>query len=251
MIYISQIPLFKYIEVNHKLPNVYFSDLSKKHSKKYALLYSLLSIQYPKQILTAENYYISFEALNKLQEYLNRYEVKYEKKHDLINTHICTLTLPSSIKDIYYTHVFISSKINNSQILDILTYNNINLYNWLSGVFYSNNEIHISASYNLDDENMSYVLSMYDFIKKLKSLNYFEQITATDNNYVLSSSKETGSVSNIIHLDLSNTREYLIPSITRREHYRWQLCGPGRSILRNVKVQSTRVKSHIRKGKRI
>ena len=251
MINISQIPLFKYIEVNDILPNVYFSDLNKKHSKKYALLYSLLSRQYPKQILSAENYYISFDALNQIQDHLNRHEVKYEINHKFINTYIFTITLPSSIKDIYYTHVFISSKINDSQILDILTYNNLNLHNWLSGVFYENNEIHISASYNLGDDNMSYVLSMYDFIKKLKALNYFEQKTTTINNNVLPISKKTDSVNNLIHLDLSNTREYLIPSITRREHYRWQFCGPGRSILRNVKVQSTRVKSHIRKGKRI
>jgi hypothetical protein len=251
MISFSQIPLFKHIETNEGLPNVYFGEMNKKHSKKYPFLYSSLSKMYFDKILKSNNYYVSFDTFQIIKNHIDKIEVNDDTEFKSDNTNIFTLTIPSSIKEIYNTYVFISTKIKEGKIIDILTYGNINLSNWLSGVLYNKNDIHISVSYNLIESDISFILSLYNSIIKLKSLNYFEQVPGKANNHIFSHNKNTISADNLIHLDLSNIREYLIPSIVRREHYRWQFCGPGRSILRKVKVQSTLVKSHTRKGKRL
>lgn len=83
------------------------------------------------------------------------------------------------------------------------------------------------------------------------SLKSFDRIIAKAHEDQIQVVQNISIPQDLIRLDISNIRDYLIPKVNRKEHYRWQFCGPGRTILRHIKVKEAYVKEHIRKGKRI
>lgn len=251
MITLSEIPLFKYIEIYNRLPNVNFGDKERKHKKKYPFLYSMLSNQYSKQILCSNNYYISSNTLKNIQTYLDRFQNKVEIHNIFKNTTVFSLTIKGYISESLKTYIFIVTPLNYSLVLDILIYEKLDLSSWISGVFYDSNNMHITVSFNLNENDIVHHLDLFQYFLILKSLKSFDRIISSVNENVLLHEQNPNTFIDLTRIDLSYIREYLVPITNRREHYRWQFCGPGRTILRRVKVQASLVKSHLRKGKRL
>jgi hypothetical protein len=136
-------------------------------------------------------------------------------------------------------------------VLDILIYEKYDLSSWISGVFYGSNNMHITVSYNLNENDIVHHLNLFQNFIVLKNLKSFDRIISSLNEKIITREKAPITLIDLTNIDLSYVREYLVPTINRREHFRWQFCGPGRTILRQVKVQASIVKSHLRKGKRL
>jgi hypothetical protein len=251
MIILSEIPLFKYIQTYNRLPNVNFGDKERKHKKKYPFLYSMLSNQYSKQVIASKNYYISSNTLSQIQTYLDRFQDKVEILNIFKNTTLFSLTITGYLSESLTTYIFIVTPFNNSLVLDILIYEKLDLSSWISGVFYDSNNMHITVSYNSNENDIVHHLNLFQYFLMLKTLKSFDRIFSSGNENVLSREQTPNTFIDLTHIDLSYIREYLVPITNRREHYRWQFCGPGRTILRQVKVQASIVKSHLRKGKRL
>lgn len=248
---ISEIPIFQYVQTNNSLPIINFGDLTRKHKNKYPFLYKILSTQFCNNLLSAKNYFIESSSFLFVQNHLNSYHSEFEEFYTFKSTALFTLTTPSIRKDTLITNIIIVTPINNSLVLDILSYANTELLTWLSGLLYDSNQMHITVSYNLNESQSIEILNLFHFILRLMALKTFDKLTASKNINFVKSDKRKAPDNFLIHIDVSNVREYLIPSTNRREHYRWQFCGPGRTILRHIKVQSSIVKYHIRKGKRL
>lgn len=248
---ISEIPIFNYIQKNDCLPIVNFGELNRKHKIKYPFLYKILSTQICKNVFSAKNYFIELSSFSFIQDYLNSNHCEFEEFHTFKDTSLFTLTIPALKADSLITNIIIVTTINNKIVLDILSFSNIDLLTWLSGVLYDKNQMHITVSYNLNETKSLEVLNLFHFVSRLMSLKKYDRLLVSNTTNQINSEKIVDTEKYLTHIDISNIREYLIPSTKRREHYRWQYCGPGRTILRHIKVQSSVVKNHIRKGKRL
>lgn len=248
MFQIHDIPLINYVEVHSELPNSFFK-ISRK-SKKLPIIYSLLSKQYANYLLTQKKFLISQGTLLQLKEYLSE-RLKGEKfLFKIPEVWVRTLTIPNERG--CETYIFILTTLDGNKTINILKYQDVKLISWLGGVIQEDNDVHISVQHNLSEDAVVQLFNLFDFFLQLSNLKDFERIfchplKASSKNSIQKNIPST----NLLQIDISNIREYIVPAIERKEHYRWQFCGPGRTILKLVKVRRTIVKEYIRKGKRI
>ena len=244
------IPFLEFIIKNQKFPAYNFTRENKK-LKKIRLIYSLLSADYIKDLSQSTSYFfsdITYDDLQKKIEILKNNENRYLlKKQEVITT---TVSIPKL--NYVDTYVFIFLLVNNKPSINILQYHNTDLISWLGGIIENENDIHVSVKYNIDNDEIFRIIKLFYFFLEIKNIQNFETIickpSQNDRNQVAEIEK---SIFNIRRIDTSNLRDYFVPSFNRKEHFRWQMCGPGRTILKQVKIRETNVKEYIRKGKRI
>lgn len=93
----SDIPLLHYIEANEELPKINFGQSTRKHKKKYPFLYSILSKQCTKQLLSSNNFFITSSTLDKIQDYFDAHQTEVEGVRILKTTTLFTLTIPTAV----------------------------------------------------------------------------------------------------------------------------------------------------------
>ncbi|MCC6287963.1 MAG: hypothetical protein IT249_08760 [Chitinophagaceae bacterium] len=243
---LSIIPLLNFVKINAKFPDVVFQGT--KRTKGLQIIYTLLSKQYAR-ILTAEKNLLIFpETLSKIKEYLTD---KFDSKKHSYGDHrqgVSSLTIQD--KNNFETYVFIISTLNDNSNINILSYNDVDFTSWLGGVVQKDDDIHISVQYNLTENEVIHLLDLFNFVIELTNLKDFELIYCNSNETSKNLQKNITS-SGLLIIDISSIRKYLVQATERKEHFRWQFCGPGRTILRKIKVKNTTVKQYVRRGKRI
>ena len=246
---ITTIPFLDFIKTQGKFPPHNFS-IEKKRSRRLPVFYSLISHDYSKRLLSVNNYIITDETITKLQKALENDDVNRINAFKFSKSFATSLSIKN--QDHIETYLITLFVLNGNKSINIIRYQNTDLKNWLGGVFENESDLHLSVMYNLNDEERIRFFNLFALFIELKNLKEFDRIICTPNltgnNNSLNG--ETESL-NVFNIDLSNLREYFIPTSNRREHYRWQLCGPGRTVLRQLKVKETIVKEYTRKGKRI
>jgi predicted 3-demethylubiquinone-9 3-methyltransferase (glyoxalase superfamily) len=243
------IPFLNFIKTQGKFPPHNFTIENKK-SRRLPVFYSLISHDYSKRLLSVNNYIITDETITKLQKALENDDVNRINAFKFGKSFATSLSIKNQDHiDTYLITLFV---LNGNKSINIIRYQNTDLKNWLGGVFENESDLHLSVMYNLNNEERIRFFNLFALFIELKNLKEFDRIICkpnlTGNNNSLNG--ETEGL-NVFNIDLSYLREYFIPTSNRREHYRWQFCGPGRTILRQVKVKETIVKEYTRKGKRI
>jgi hypothetical protein len=247
MLHSSDIPLLNSLHSNLKFPDTVFQ--TKRKSKRFQVIYSLLSKQYAENILLHKNLLINADTFFKIKEYLNEHPRRGTHHNDKNKSNLTTLTIQNG--KVYYTYILILSFFNGNINFNILSFKETALFSWLGGIFQNTDDIYISVQYNLTENEAIQLFDLFNFITELITLKKFEQIYCNHSGSSSLTGQSNIIKSDLLQIDLSVIREYIMPATQRREHYRWQFCGPGRTILKRIKVKETMVKEYTRRGKRI
>jgi hypothetical protein len=193
--------------------------------------------------------YATDATLHKIRDIL-RLEIGRSELKDLISgLWLRCITIPRNNSFVTYQY-FIT--VNDKQVIaNIIQYANTEVVTWLGALVKEDGTIHISVSYNLTDEVINQQFDQLFLILELQNLRDFQKIECGPSDDKKGTSDLGNQNTDVLELDISLIREYNVPQTERKEHFRWQLCGPGRSILRHVRVRKTIVRQHTKKGKRI
>lgn len=247
MLHSSDIPFLNLLHSNPKFPDTIFQ--TKRKSKGLQVIYSLLSKQYAGNILRHKNLLINEDTFYKVTEYLSEHRRSKTTQDYQYKDNLTTLTIQSG--KVFYTYVLILSSFNGNINFNILSFRETSLFSWLGGIFQNTDDVHISVQHNLTENEAIQLFDIFNFIMELTTLQRFEQIFCNHSDNAPLTGQTNIIKSDLLQIDLSIIREYIMPATQRREHYRWQFCGPGRTILRRIKVKETTVKEYTRRGKRI
>jgi len=249
MIESVSIPILQYIKKHMSLPKTEFEKVITKQ-KKMNFFFSMLKNNFQNNSVYLKNYFITRDTFDIISVNLTNLNSEISWVHFIKRTYIFTVTISDNKNNLLITNLCIITPMHDSAVVDILVYNGLELFKWLSCSYQNHNNIYISISYNLEKQGVDECVDFLHFIMNLISLKEFEQFFVTPESIDTNISDKVDQKLDFKIIDISYLRDYLVPTKNRRSHYRWQLCGKGRSSLRLVKVRATVVKEHIRQGKR-
>lgn len=161
MITRSEIPVIKFIELKKSLPEVNFRKYNGKGKKIISFLYSMLSNVIAKQIFSSKHFFTSSQTLVNIQSYLNDHQYEVNGLQFLNSTSVFTITTYSSF---FQTSMFIITPVTNGWVLDVLTYKNLELSSWISGVFEDKSNMYLKIAYNINEVESINLLNLYGLI---------------------------------------------------------------------------------------
>src|SRR6185312_3462860 len=175
---IPNIPFLDFIKTQGKFPPHHFSIENKK-SRRLPVFYSLISHDYSKQLLSVNHYIITDETITKIQKALENDNPNRINAFKFIESFVSSLSIRN--EDYIETYLITLFLLNGNRSINIIRYQNIDLKNWLGGVFENENDLHLSVRYNLSDEGSIRFFNLFSLFIELKNLKEFEKIICTPN----------------------------------------------------------------------